>query len=282
MMQKHVLLILPALLVVFGVGVIPTICLINYSVQTPFSEQNIFVGFENFKKLLFDYRFLNALQRNVIFSIICVAIEIPLGIVLAKILYEKSKLNTIISIIITVPVLIPPITIGLLWRLMIVEAGPLRRLFTIFNIPFNPYRNPTQAFCTLIAVDIWHWTPLVCLVVSAGLAGMDKSPVLSARTEGATGWQIFRYIELPAIKFPLIFMVLLILIDTLKLYDEAVIIFGGGPGLTTEFLSLYTKRMAIDQFTVGFGAALSLVYNLIVLVLCVMMMNVITKGRGLM
>ncbi|MEM3402938.1 MAG: sugar ABC transporter permease [Nitrososphaeria archaeon] len=279
-MSKTVYLLLPAFLVVLGVGLIPTISLINYSVQTPFAEVEKFVGLENFRKVFVDTRVIDAFQRNIIFSALALAIEIPFGIGLALILYEKGKLNTLISMIITIPVLIPPITIGLLWRLMARENGTLRNLMNFLGLYYDPYRVPEQAFGTIVAMDVWHWTALICLVVSAGLAGMDKSPVLSAKTEGATRWQIFRHIELPALSFPLVFVSLLRLIDTLKIYDEATVLTMGGPGQTTEFLSLYVKKTAIDQFIVGYGAALSLIYNLTVLLLAWLLLIVMTKGKG--
>lgn len=243
---------------------------------------NAFLGFENFRKVLFDYRVAGALSRNLNFSAAALLIEIPLGVALAKLLYEKSKINTIASIVITIPVLIPPITVGLLWRLLIYESGPFTKFIKMFGIYYNPFRDPSQAFWTAVLVDVWHWTPLVVLVISAALAGMDRSPVLSAKTEGATGWQIFRFIELPAISFPLAFITLLRLIDTLKVYDEPTVMFAGGPGLTTEFLSLYVKKVGIDQWLIGYASALSLIYNFIVLFLCLILVNVLTKGRGLL
>ncbi|MEM3713451.1 MAG: sugar ABC transporter permease [Nitrososphaeria archaeon] len=280
-MNKQVLLVLPSILLVITVGLIPTVCLINYSVQKPYTPENTFLGLEQFRKVLFDYRFVDALQRTLTLSIICLIIEILLGLGLAMILYTKSTINTVITMIITIPVLIPPITIGLLWRIMIRDSGPITFILKSFNIPFQPYTSPFDAFLTLVFMDVWHWTPLICLVLSAGLAAMDRNPVLSAKTEGATRWQIFRYIELPAIRFPLLFILLLRFIDLLKIYDEPTVIFAGGPGLTTEFISLYIRKIAIDQFVVGYGAALSLIYNFIVLVLCWLLLMVMTRGRGL-
>ncbi|MEM3713407.1 MAG: sugar ABC transporter permease [Nitrososphaeria archaeon] len=281
-MNKHVFLILPSILIVLFIGIIPTISLINYSLQNPFTDMNKFLGFENFRRVLTDYRVSDALLRNLYFSAAALLIEIPLGVGLAKLLYEKSKVNTITSIVITLPVLIPPITVGLLWRLLTYESGPFTNFVKMLGLYYNPFRNPTQAFWTTVLVDVWHWTPLVVLVISAALAGMDRSPVLSAKTEGATTWQIFRFIELPAISFPLAFITLLRLIDTLKVYDEPTVMFAGGPGLTTEYLSLYVKKVGVDQWLIGYASALSLIYNFIVLCLCIMLVNILTRGRGLL
>lgn len=279
-MSKY--LVVPAIVVVMIAGLVPFFALINFSVQTPFAQENVFVGFDNFRKILSEPRFIDALRRNLIFSFTVLAIEIPLGLGLALLLYERGKLNAIISTFIIIPALLPPVTIGLLWRLLIRSSGPLAQLTSLMNFAYNPFRDPTHAFWTIILMDVWHWTSLVTIVASAGLAGMDRSPVLSARTEGATRWQIFRYIELPGISFPLVFVSLIRLIDSLKIYDEVVVLTGGGPGLTNEYLSLYIKAMGIDQWLVGFASAGSLIYNFIVLMLCYLLLIIMTRGKGVM
>ena len=273
-------MIVPAIVVVMAVGLVPLFAMINYSVQTPYAQQNIFVGFDNFQKMLNEPRFIDALKRNLILSATVLALEIPLGLAFALLLYEKGRLNTVISTVIIIPALIPPISIGLLWRLLIRGVGPLAQVAAMLGLGYDPFRDSTHAYWTIIAMDIWHWTSLITIVTSAGLAGMEKSPILSARTEGATRLQIFRHIELPAIQFPLVFVSLLRLIDSLKIYDEVIVLTGGGPGLTNEYISLYLKSITIDQWLIGFGAAGCLIYNFIVLMLCYLLLIVMTRGRG--
>ena len=215
-----------------------------------------------------------------IFSFTVLALELPLGLMFALLLYEKGKLNTLISTIIIIPALLPPISIGLLWRLLIRTSGPVGQLAAIFFPSYDPFRNATHAYATILAMDVWHWTSLITIVVSAGLAGMDRNPVLSAKTEGATRWQIFRHIELPAIQFPLVFVSLLRLIDGLKIYDEVLVLTAGGPGLTNEYVSLFIKTKTVEEWLVGFGAATSLFYLFIVLMLCYMLLIVMTRGKG--
>jgi len=268
--------------VVLFVGLIPLFSMINYAVQTPYGVENVFVGFDNFYKILHEPRFLDALRRNVIFSFTVLCLEVPLGILFALLLYEKGRLNTLISTVIVLPALIPPISIGLLWRLLLRSTGPVARLANFLIPGFDPFRNSLHAYGTILTMDVWHWTSLIVIVVSAGLAGMDRNFVLSAKSEGATRWQIFRYIELPAISFPLVFVSLLRLIDSLKIYDEVIILTGGGPGLTNEYVSQYIKTIAIDQWVVGLGAAGSLIYNFIVLMLSYTLLIVMTRGKGVM
>lgn len=277
-MSKY--LILPAILVIMAVGLIPLFVLINYAVQTPYAHENVFVGFGNFQKVLTDQRFLDSLRRTVVFAFTVLCLELPLGLGFALLLYEKGKLNTLISTIIIVPALLPPISIGLLWRLLIKTAGPIGQLATVFGLGYDPFRTASHAYATILVMDVWHWTSLITIVVSAGLAGMDRTPVLSAKTEGATRWQIFRHIELPAIQFPLVFVSLLRLIDALKIYDEVLVLTAGGPGLTNEYVSLLIKTKSIEEWLVGTGAATSLIYLFIVLMLCYALLIVMTRGRG--
>lgn len=275
-------MIAPAVLLVMVVGLVPLFAMINYSVQRPYAAENVFLGFANFLRVLSEPRFLDAIRRNVILSVTVLSLELPLGILFALLLYEKGRLNTLISTIIILPALIPPVSIGLLWRLLIRSTGPLAQLATFVVPGYEPFRNALHAYVTVLAMDIWHWTSLITIVISAGLAAMDKTPVLSAKTEGATRWQIFRYIEFPAIRFPLVFVSLLRFIDSLKIYDEIIILTGGGPGLTNEYLSQYIKTMAIEQWLVGFSAAGCLIYTFIVLMLSYVLLIVMTRGRGVM
>lgn len=276
------LLILPAIVLIMLAIVLPTFAVVNYSFQLPYASENKFVGLEHFREIFHDSRWWAAFGRNLAFTAIVLAIEILLGLGLALLLYRGGKLYGLISTIIVIPALLPWITIGLMWRLMCRSTGVLTSFIVNFlHFEYIPFRDPTQAFWTIVAMDVWHWTSLVFIVLSAGLASMETAPILAARTEGATRWQIFRHIELPALGFPLTFVALMRFMDSFKVYDEPLILFGGGPGLTTEFLSLYVKKIGLDQWLLGYGGALSLVYLLVVLILCFVMLTVMTRGKGL-
>ena len=279
MMQKS--LIIPAALLVLIVALLPTMAVVNYSFQTPYGEPNEFVGFDNYRKILHDSRWWDAFKRNLIFSIIVILIEIPLGLGLALLLYKKGKINGVISTVIVLPVLLPWVTVGLMWRLMCRSVGPITTFFNFFNFDYNIFLSSTHAFWTIVLMDVWHWTSIVFIVLLAGLAGMRRAPILAAKTEGASRWRIFRCIQLPALKFPLIFLILIRFMDSFKIYDEVNILTAGGPGLSTEFLTMYVKRLALDQWILGPGAAASLIYLFTVLVVCISLMLVLTKGEGL-
>lgn len=275
-------LLVPAILVTAFVGILPFVALVNYSVQNPFSENNRWMGLDNFKAIFHDERFINALGRNLLFSGIALLIEVPLGIILALLFYKKGVINAVVSAVIVLPALFPMITIGMMWRLMARRTGLLSLILRYTTgITLDPFRIPAHAFWSIVALDVWHWTSLIFIVVSATLSGMDRTPILSARTEGATRWQIFRYIEFPAMIFSLLFVMLLRLIDTLKIFDEVFVFTAGGPGLTTEFVTQYIRRLGLEQWIFGYASAISLVYTFIILVLSWLLLIIMTKGRGL-
>lgn len=280
-------LLLPALMMTAFVGIFPVFALINYALQTPFALENKFVGLSHFSYMFKDYRFIDAVRRSLTFAAACLAVEIPLGLGLAYMLRGPGKVNAAVSALVALPTLFPPVTIGMMWLLMTRSNGPIgitfNSILTSLNMgTYDPFKNPMHAFGTVILMDVWHWTGLVFLISLAAISAMDEAYILSARTEGATRWQIFRYIEMPQLIFPLTFVILLRLVDSLKIFDEVYILTGGGPGLTTEFITQYIRTLGIEQWNIGYAAAISLVYLYIVIVLCWLMIMILTKGRGLL
>jgi glycerol transport system permease protein len=280
-------LLLPAVILTAFVGIFPIFALLNYVVQTPFEIENRFVGLENLAKLFKDYRFTDAVLRTIVFAALSLLIQIPLGLGLAYLFRGAGKLNAILSSVIILPTLFPPVTIGMMWLLLTRTNGPFGITFnfllnSIFGEPYDLYKNAIHAFATIILMDMWHWTGLTFLVSLAALTSMDETYILSARSEGATRWQIFRYAEFPQLLYPLLFITLLRLIDSLKIFDEVFILTGGGPGLSTEFVTQYIRTIGIEQWIFGFSSAMSLVYLYIVLILSWLLIVGFTRGRGIL
>jgi len=276
------LLIIPALIVVAFNGLLPTLVVFNYSFQTPFARTVKWVGLNNYISVLHDEDFQAALLRTLLFAAICLAIEIPLGIALAELSPRRGILGSIIMTMLSLIIVIPWITVGLIWRLIVIEGGPLQDILGRLGISYT-ITNPTWAFWSLVMVDVWHWTPLVYLVCLAGIQTLPEPLIISAAIDGATPWRKFRYITLPHIKPQLTFVMLLRFIDALKIYDEPWVITGGGPGKTTEFLSIYIVRRSIGGgYAMGPASAASLIYLLMIIVLTWILMLILTGGRGLL
>jgi glycerol transport system permease protein len=279
--DKRVLLILPALIILFFNSIFPTLIVVNYSFQEPFAAVLKFVGWDNYIQVLQDPAFLAAFRRNVYFSSVTLVIEILLGLALALIIRERGKFASIVSAAIILPSLIPYVSIGILWRLLAMTNGPLSLILKLLGINYS-LMSGSNALWTIIIMDVWHWTSLVFLLVSAGLMTIPDVYYTAARVDGAKKWQTFRLITMPGLKPMLILVTLLRIIDSFKIYDENVILTGGGPGRSTEFLSVFLVKKILKEWAGGFGAAASLIYLVQVIVICYVIITLLTRGRGML
>jgi glycerol transport system permease protein len=132
---------------------------------------------------------------------------------------------------------------------------------------YNYTRHPFDAWFTLILMDVWHWTSLVVLLAYAGLISIPDAYYQAAKVDAARPWAVFRYIQLPKLKYVLTIAILLRFMDSFMIYTEVVVVTGGGPGNSTTFLSIDLVKTALGQFDLGPAAAMSLIYFLIILLL---------------
>ena len=262
--------VLPVLLIVAFSAVIPLMTVVNYSVQDILDvHTRLFVGADWYRETLADPRLQDALVRQLMFSATVLAIEIPLGVMIALSLPKDSRLTTGLLLLFAVPLLIPWNVVGTIWQIYARgDIGLLGVTLAEMGIEFNYAINPLDAWITLIAMDIWHWTSLVVLLAFAGLSSIPPAYYQAAEIDGINRWQIFRLIELPKLKGVLTIAVLLRLMDSLMIYTEPFVLTGGGPGNSTTFLSQYLATKAVGQFDLGPAAAFSVIYFLMVLLLC--------------
>ena len=261
--------ILPVLVVVAFSAVIPLMTVVNYSVQDILDfNSRFFVGLDWYRETLADARFRAALFRQVAFSLTVLAIEIPLGIAIAKGIPRSGRWTGFILILLALPLLIPWNVIGTIWQIYArPDIGLLGVSINALGIDYNYTSEPLHAWLTLVAMDVWHWTSLVALLAFAGLTAIPRPYYQAAEIDGASNWQIFRLVELPWLRNVLIIAVLLRLMDSFMIYTEPFVLTGGGPGNATTFLSQHLATMAVGQFDLGPAAAFSVIYFLIILLL---------------
>ena len=133
---------------------------------------------------------------------------------------------------------------------------------------YNYTGSDVDAWVTVLVMDVWHWTPLVALLCYAGLRAIPDAYYQAARIDGASRLAVFRYIQLPKMRGVLMIAVLLRFMDSFMIYTEPFVLTGGGPGNATTFLSQYLTQKAVGQFDLGPAAAFSIIYFLIILLLC--------------
>ena len=265
--NKGWLFVLPVVLLVGFNAIIPLMTVVNFSVQETFGDNVFFwAGVRWYEDVLNSSRFHGALTRQVVFTGIILLIEVPLGLAIALTMPRKGPWVPVCLVLMALPLLIPWNVVGAMWNILALpDIGLLGKAINGLGIDYNYTRQPLSAWFTVVLMDVWHWTSLVVLLCYAGLVSIPDAYYQAARVDGARPWAVFRYIQLPKLKYVLTIAILLRFMDSFMIYTEVSVLTGGGPGNATTFLSIDLVKTALGQFDLGPAAAMSLIYFLIVL-----------------
>ena len=279
--NKAWFMVLPVLLLVAFNAVIPLMTVVNYSVQETFGNNLFFFeGVKWFREVLHSDRFHDSLLRQLFFTGTILAIEIPLGVIIALAMPRQGIWVPVCLVLMALPLLVPWNVVGAMWNIFALpDIGLLGKTLNAMGFDYNFTRQPVAAWVTLIAMDVWHWTSLVVLLSYAGLSAIPDAYYQAARIDGASSWAVFRYIQLPKLKHVLTIAVLLRFMDSFNIYTEPFVLTGGGPGNSTTLLSLDLVKIALGQFDLGPAAAMSLIYFLIILLFSWIFYTVMTRGE---
>lgn len=220
-----------------------------------------FSGLANFYTMLDDQICRKALTNTVIFVFTATAAQVVLGTCLALMVERARWFSGIARNVLVWPAIITPVAISVTWWLILnIEFGLLNHVLNAVGLPRQAWlASATWALPTLIAVDIWHWTPIVFLLALAGLANIDQTLYEAARVDGASGWQVLWRITFPLLLPTLAVAAVVRIILGFKVFDEIYLLTDGGPGTATEVVSTYIRRVFFDQTQLGYGAFLGLV-----------------------
>jgi glycerol transport system permease protein len=273
--QKAWFLVLPVFICVAFSAILPLMTVVNYSVQDIIDPtRRVFVGTEWFASVMRDEDLHAALLRQLGFSLSVLLVEIPLGIALALSMPATGWKASATLVLVALSLLIPWNVVGTIWQIYgRADIGLLGATLQAIGIDYSYTGNATHAWLTVLVMDVWHWTPLVALLCYAGLRAIPDAYYQAARIDGASKLAVFRYIQLPKLRGVLMIAVLLRFMDSFMIYTEPFVLTGGGPGNATTFLSQYLTQKAVGQFDVGPAAAFSLIYFLIILLLCFILYN---------
>jgi glycerol transport system permease protein len=277
--NKAWFLVLPVLLLVAFSAVIPLMTVVNYAVQDTFGN-NVFFwhGLGWFEDVLTDERVHGALGRQLLFSAIILAIQIPLGIAIALCMPKRGVWASVCLVLMALPLLIPWNVVGTIWQILgRTDIGLLGYTLSGLGIEWNYALNPLHAWIIVVVMDVWHWTSLVALLAYAGLQSIPQAYYQAAKIDQASRWKVFRYIELPKMQGVLLIAILLRFMDSFMIYTEPFVVTGGGPGSATSFLSIDLVQMALGQFDLGPAAAFSLMYFLVILLVSWVFYTVMTN-----
>jgi glycerol transport system permease protein len=276
--------VLPVLCFVLFSAVLPVMTVVNYSVQDTMGANSFFWNGDAWFRDLLDpnsdagVRFSGALIRTFAFSISAVSLEVVLGIAIALCLPRKGWSVGVSLIVIALPMLIPWNVVGTIWQIFSrPDIGLFGAALTDLGLNYNVTEEPISAWVTIVILDVWHWTPLVILLSYAGLQAIPDAYYQAARIDGASRWSVFRNVELPKLHKVLVIAILLRFMQSFMIYAEPVVVTGGGPGNATTFLSIDLVKIAIGEVDVGRGAAMSLIYYLIILTVCYVFYTIMTQ-----
>ena len=277
--QKAWFLVLPVLLLVAFSAVIPLMTVVNYSIQDTFGNNVFFpAGLDWFRETLESERMWASLRRQIMFSAIILAIEVPLGIYVALHMPKKGFWASFCLVVMSLPLLIPWNVVGTIWQIFgRVDIGLLGYIVDWLGIDYNYTQDAVDAWITLVVMDVWHWTSLVALLAYAGLQSIPDAYYQAAKIDQASRWKVFWFIELPKMQGVLLIAILLRFMDSFMIYTEPFVVTGGGPGSSTNFLSIDLVKIALGQMDLGPAAAYSIMYFLVVLLISWVFYTVMTN-----
>jgi multiple sugar transport system permease protein len=238
----------------------------NYNLITPASAR--FTGLDNFKDLS---GLVTSLVVILEFVAMAVPLEIILGLGIAVLLAEQSRISRMMTALIVIPVAIPGIAGGLMWRYMFqADIGIVNSVLSALGIITSPISwlgAPQTALPSLVVIDAWNWTPFTALIMLAGLYSLPREPFEAADLDGASAVSKFRYLTLPMLRPILLVAFIFRLFDALNFFQVPFITTAGGPGTTTQTVPIYLYIVGFQGLTIGRAAALSYIMLVITMIL---------------
>lgn len=262
---------LPSVLFVLVMMVFP----IAYTLRLSFYEWSMsslvppkWVGLANYKILLFsDPRFIASIERTFAFTLAALLFETVLGVAIALLFNQDFKGKNILKTLFLLPMIATPVAIGLVWLLIYEPTiGVANLLLKFLHLPTQLWlASPKQVLMSLVAVDVWQWTPMIALIILAGLTSLPTEPYEAAEVDGATRWQVLTKITLPLLQPTILVAVLLRAIDALKTFDIIYSMTGGGPDFHSETINIYSFVQGFSYFKLGMTSSLLMIFFVIVL-----------------
>ena len=274
--RSYRLLTIPALVVVATVIVFPWLFTVYMSTfDWKVGEAARFIGLRNYVGLATNQRFVESIVHTFYFTALAVVVPLLLGTFAALIFHREFRGRGFLRAIFTMPMMATPVAVALVWTMMFhPQQGVLNFLLTQLGLPPSLWvYSPVWVIPSLVIVEVWHWTPLVMLIVLGGLAALPIEPYESARLDGASEWQLFRYITLPLVAPFLLVAGVIRTIDALKTFDTIYVITSGGPGTASETINLYLYLQAFAFYNIGNASAVVVIFFTIVLALALVLLH---------
>lgn len=239
-------------------------------------------SFANYTDLASDGRFWSALGRTAIVMLVCVPAEFLLGLALATLFMDEFPGKRLFYSIMLMPMMVVPAVAGYMFFMLFQSGGPVNDILSSLTgmpVTIAWLSDPVLALIAVMVADIWQWTPLMFLILLAGLVGVPEDQIKAATLLGANSWQRFITIVLPKMKTIIIIALAIRVIENFKIFDTLYIMTGGGPGVATETISVYIYKVTTQDLIWGYVAAIALAILLVLSVVAVLAMKRMAQGR---
>ena len=267
--------VVPALVTVLAVIIFPWLFTIWMSFQEwKVGSPTAFVGLSNYLRLPADPRFVESVGHTLSYTALSVLLPLVLGTLAAVVFHARFPGRGLLRALFIMPMMATPVAIALVWTMMFhPQPGVLNYLLSLVGLPPQLWVfHPGTVIPSLVLVETWQWTPLVMLIVLGGIASLPTEPYESAQIDGASTWQMFRYITLPLI-MPFLFIAAMIrAIDAIKSFDIIFAITQGGPGSASETINLYLYSVAFVYYDLGYASAIAVVFFALIVALTALLL----------
>lgn len=250
----------PTWIFVLAIGIVP----IGYAVWLSVTNLSLyadgvrFVGFDNYLRVVFTPRFLETLGTTLLFVVVGLVLQFALGYLLATALHRQLRGFRIARTVLLIPMLLTPVVVGLIWQFIFnPDLGIINAVLGVFGVDLNFFGDPLLARGLVVLIDAWMHVPFVMLMLVAGMASVPQEPLEAAAIDGAGWWQTTRYVVLPALA-PVIMVTLIVrCIDIVRIFDIIFSTTRGGPGTSTETVSMLSYVTTFQFYEFSDGAAMS-------------------------
>ena len=263
----------PAVLVMAAACLYPVISafqlsLFDWSMGTPWSSAR-WIGIDNFVSAFSNPRVWSSLLTTLMFAAVCVSLEMALGIALALALEHPVRGMALFRTLFILPMMIAPIAVGLAWRYLFdAQFGLVNAVLALFGISAKIWlADPQLAFIAIVIADVWQWTPFVFIMIIAALANVDSAAIEASRIDGANWLQMTFLVKLPMIMHVIAITLMMRLIDAFRVLEVIYVLTFGGPGDSTEILSLHIYKTAFVGQQLGVAGAVSVLLLVVVALL---------------
>ena len=271
MKQTPYFFLLPSILILAFTSLYPICYSIYYSLfNWRWGNEKDFVGLSNYIFLLTDKDFWIIIKNTFVFAFFACLIEIILGVLLAIYIDRIKYGSTIIRTLLLIPLMISGISVTMLFKVILDNMfGIIPYFLSFIGIKSNFFGSYDAAMPTIIGLDVWWQTSFVFIIILAGFQSIPSEPIEAAKMDGASEWEITRYIRLPMIRSLLFLVLIFRSIDTLKVFDIIWGTTGGGPGLATEALQTYAYRVAYSFLEMSKSMTVMVLFSIVVIFLTI-------------